>query len=87
MAGTERSLTANSGGELTAVAFNGAPEQLWRIDQLTDGSYRIAPKSIAGAHRSAGAFGRWQQHADVGEVRSRQRSPALAVGVPVTAWL
>ena len=49
VAGTERSLTANSDGELTAVPFNGAPEQLWRIDQLTDGSYRIAPKSIAGA--------------------------------------
>jgi arabinan endo-1,5-alpha-L-arabinosidase len=49
VAGTERSLTATPGGELTAVAFNGAPEQLWRIDQLTDGSYRIAPKSIAGA--------------------------------------
>jgi arabinan endo-1,5-alpha-L-arabinosidase len=49
VAGTERALTATPGGELTAVAFNGAPEQLWRIDQLTDGSYRIAPKSIAGA--------------------------------------
>ena len=49
VAGTERSLTATPGGELTAVAFNGAPEQLWRIDQLTDGTYRIAPKSIAGA--------------------------------------
>ena len=46
VAGTERSLTANAGGELTAVAFSGAPEQLWRIDQLADGSYRIAPKSI-----------------------------------------
>src|SRR6187431_680745 len=49
VAGTERALTATPGGELTAVAFNGAPEQLWRIDQLTDGSYRIAPKSIGGA--------------------------------------
>ena len=48
VAGTERSLTANAGGELSAVAFSGAPEQLWRIDQLADGSYRIAPKSIAG---------------------------------------
>ena len=49
VAGTERSLTANSDGELTAAPFNGAPEQLWRIDQLTDGSYCIAPKSVAGA--------------------------------------
>ena len=48
VAGTERSLTATSGGELTTTAFSGAAEQLWRIDQLVDGSYRIAPKSIPG---------------------------------------
>ena len=67
VAGTERSLTATAGGELTAVAFTGAPEQLWRIDQLTDGSYRIAPKSIAGDDRqrwrfrpSAAACRRWR---------------------------
>ena len=29
-------------------AFTGAPEQLWRIDQLADGSYRIGPKSMPG---------------------------------------
>jgi arabinan endo-1,5-alpha-L-arabinosidase len=46
--GTERSLTATTGGELSAAAFTGAPEQLWRIDQLTDGSYRISPKSVPG---------------------------------------
>jgi arabinan endo-1,5-alpha-L-arabinosidase len=49
IAGTERSLAATSGGELTATPFTGAPEQLWRLDQLTDGSYRIAPKSIPGS--------------------------------------
>ena len=48
IAGTERSLTATAGGELTASAFTGAPEQLWRIDQLTDGSYRISPKAVPG---------------------------------------
>jgi arabinan endo-1,5-alpha-L-arabinosidase len=48
IAGTERSLTAIAGGELTATAFNGKPEQLWRIDQLTDGTYRISPKSVPG---------------------------------------
>lgn len=48
VAGTERSLTATSEGELTAAAFTGAPEQLWRIDQLTDGTYRISPKSVPG---------------------------------------
>ena len=49
IAGTERSLTAIAGGELTTRAFAGAPEQLWRIDQLTDGSYRIQPKAIPGS--------------------------------------
>ena len=47
--GTERSLTATSGGELVAQAFTGAAEQLWRFDQLADGSYRIAPKAIPGS--------------------------------------
>ncbi|HEU4602274.1 MAG TPA: hypothetical protein VFS24_09910, partial [Steroidobacteraceae bacterium] len=46
--GTERSLTATAGGELSAIPFNGAPEQLWRIDQLTDGTYRISPKAVPG---------------------------------------
>jgi arabinan endo-1,5-alpha-L-arabinosidase len=27
-------------------AFTGAPEQLWRLDQLADGSWRIMPKAI-----------------------------------------
>jgi arabinan endo-1,5-alpha-L-arabinosidase len=48
IAGTERALTATVGGELAITAFTGAPEQLWRIDQLTDGSYRICPKSAPG---------------------------------------
>ncbi|HEY0685628.1 MAG TPA: family 43 glycosylhydrolase [Steroidobacter sp.] len=46
IAGTERSLTATQGGELEATSFTGAPEQLWRIDQLIDGTYRISPKSV-----------------------------------------
>ena len=48
IAGTERALAATAGGELSATAFTGAPEQLWRIDQLTDGTYRIMPKSVPG---------------------------------------
>jgi arabinan endo-1,5-alpha-L-arabinosidase len=52
IASTERSLTAAAGGKLTATSFTGAPEQLWRIDQLTDGSYRIGPKSIPGTKES-----------------------------------
>jgi arabinan endo-1,5-alpha-L-arabinosidase len=45
IAGTDRALAATAEGELVTVpAFTGAPEQLWRIDQLTDGTYRIMPK-------------------------------------------
>jgi arabinan endo-1,5-alpha-L-arabinosidase len=47
IAGTDRALAATSDGEVTAVlAFTGKPEQLWRIDQLTDGTYRIMPKVV-----------------------------------------
>jgi arabinan endo-1,5-alpha-L-arabinosidase len=48
IAGTERALTAIVGGELGTSSFTSAPEQLWRIDQLADGSYRICPKAIPG---------------------------------------
>jgi arabinan endo-1,5-alpha-L-arabinosidase len=48
IAGTERSLTATAGAELAALPFTGAPEQLWRIDQLADGTHRIAPKAVPG---------------------------------------
>jgi len=27
-------------------AFTSAPEQLWRIEQLTDATYRIMPKAV-----------------------------------------
>jgi arabinan endo-1,5-alpha-L-arabinosidase len=47
VAGTDRALAATAAGELVSVpAFSGAPEQLWRIDQLTDGSYRVMPKAM-----------------------------------------
>ena len=46
--GTDRALAATDDGELVALSnFTGAPEQLWRIDQLTDGTWRIMPKSAA----------------------------------------
>jgi arabinan endo-1,5-alpha-L-arabinosidase len=46
IADTDRALAATAGNEVVTVpAFTGAPEQLWRIDQLTDGTYRIMPKS------------------------------------------
>ncbi|MBR6142343.1 MAG: family 43 glycosylhydrolase [Bacteroidaceae bacterium] len=47
--GTDRALAATEDLELTATEqFNGADEQLWRIEQLTDGTYRIMPKRIPG---------------------------------------
>ena len=49
VAGTNRALAATADKELTTVPqFTGADEQLWRIDQLTDGTYRIMPKRIPG---------------------------------------
>ena len=48
--GTDRALAATAGAEVVTVpAFTGAPEQLWRIDQLTDGTYRIMPKAAPGS--------------------------------------
>ncbi len=47
IAGTDRALAATEDAELVVTpAFTGAPEQLWRIEQLPDGSWRIMPKSI-----------------------------------------
>jgi arabinan endo-1,5-alpha-L-arabinosidase len=47
--GSQRALAATETAELTAVpAFTGADEQLWRIEQLTDGNYRLLPKRIPG---------------------------------------
>jgi len=44
IAGTDRALAATEDAEVEAVAaFTGEPEQLWRIDQLIDGTYRIIP--------------------------------------------
>lgn len=49
IAGTERALTATADKELTVVPeFSGTDEQLWRIEQLTDGTFRIMPKRIPG---------------------------------------
>ncbi len=50
IAGTDRALAASDNAELAVVpAFTGAPEQLWRIEQLTDGTWRIMPKSVPNA--------------------------------------
>jgi arabinan endo-1,5-alpha-L-arabinosidase len=45
--GTNRALAATADSEVVTVpAFTGSPEQLWQIDQLTDGAYRIMPKVV-----------------------------------------
>ena len=47
---TDRVLTAVEGAELSVnEGFTGAPEQLWRIEQLTDGTFRIMPKAVPGS--------------------------------------
>ena len=46
IAGTDRALAAGADGSVVSVpSFTGAPEQLWRIDQLIDGAYRVMPKA------------------------------------------
>ncbi|MBP8302721.1 MAG: family 43 glycosylhydrolase [Phycisphaerae bacterium] len=50
IAGTDRTLAVTDDAEVVAVpAFTGQLEQLWRIDQLTDGTYRILPKAASGS--------------------------------------
>ncbi len=47
--GTERVLAASADKEVvTLPAFTGAPEQLWKVEQLVDGTYRIMPKAVPG---------------------------------------
>ncbi|MES2391009.1 MAG: family 43 glycosylhydrolase [Acidobacteriota bacterium] len=49
IAGTDRALAASADTELVIVpSFTNAPEQLWRFDQLADGTWRITPKSLSG---------------------------------------
>lgn len=49
IAGTNRALAATADLELETVPeYTGADNQLWRIEQLTDGTYRIMPKQIPG---------------------------------------
>lgn len=47
IAGTDRTLAATGDGELVSLpSYTGGPEQLWRIDELADGTWRIMPKSV-----------------------------------------
>ena len=60
IADTDRALAVDEDGELiTLSAFTGGYEQLWRIEQLTDGTWRIMPKfaSLAGESLAISAIG------------------------------
>jgi len=47
IAGTDRALAATEDGELVSLpTFTGGPEQLWRFDELADGTWRIMPKVV-----------------------------------------
>ena len=49
IAGTGRALTATADLEVkTTSEYHGSDEQLWRVEQLTDGTFRIMPKRIPG---------------------------------------
>ena len=50
--GTNRALTATADKEVESAEFTGADAQLWRIDQLTDGTYRIMPKAVPGTEEA-----------------------------------
>ncbi len=82
--GTNRALTATAEAEVTAAPeFTGAPEQLWRIEQLTDGTYRIMPKSVPGHESeqlvlvsvadSTPSLGRFDMNSDNSKWRFRDR--------------
>jgi arabinan endo-1,5-alpha-L-arabinosidase len=60
IAGTERALAVDENKELVVLpAFTGGNEQLWRLDQLADGTWRIMPKSasVAGENWALSAVG------------------------------
>jgi arabinan endo-1,5-alpha-L-arabinosidase len=53
VAGTDRTLAATAEAELLVLpSFTGGPEQLWRFDELEDGSWRIMPKGIPNSKQS-----------------------------------
>ena len=53
IAGTNRALAATNSCEvITVPEFTGTQEQLWLIDQLTDGTYRIMPKAVPGTNKA-----------------------------------
>lgn len=81
--GTGRALTATADAEVKAAEFKGDPCQLWRIEQLTDGTYRIMPKSVPGHEEeelalvavadSTPSLGRFDMGSDNSKWRLRDR--------------
>lgn len=56
IAGTDRALAATEDAELVVLpAFTGEAAQLWRVDQLADGSWRVMPKSMPLALSAVGS--------------------------------
>jgi arabinan endo-1,5-alpha-L-arabinosidase len=50
IAGTDRTLAATPDSELVVLpAFTGAPEQLWRVEQVAENEWRIVPKAVSNA--------------------------------------
>ncbi len=74
IAGTDRVLAATADAELVVLpAFTGAPEQLWRMDQLADGSWRICPKSGANSKKPLALSAVGSSFATLCGVRSEKR--------------
>jgi arabinan endo-1,5-alpha-L-arabinosidase len=46
VAGTDRALAVGKDGAIVAEPATSGAEQLWQIDQLTDGTYRIMPRNM-----------------------------------------
>lgn len=58
IAGSELTLTATAEDEVVIQPqFNGSDAQLWRLDQLADGSYRLMPKLSAARNMALSAIG------------------------------
>ena len=79
IAGTDRALAATGDGELVAIpAFTGGPEQLWRIDQLTDGTYRVMPKAVPNAKEPLALSAAGSSKPTLDRFKADERSAALA---------
>lgn len=82
IAGTDRALAATADGQLETVpSFTGASEQLWRIDELIDGTHRIIPKAMPNSTglealtaigRSTPALVKFDPHSDKGKWNFRK---------------